>query len=127
MKADRADGIVIPRDVKLAGISTSGSIVKYKVVVNANVSGGLWIDAGSDSSVLYNMNATSYTGGTDYVSGYLPVTNQSSSPVTLDNQLFRYQLERNSLANTNSTFVIAVAGQKNGDDVLAAIDWEEVT
>lgn len=127
LKADRADGIVIPRDINLAGISTSGSIIKYKIVVNANVSGGLWIDAGSDSSVLYNMNATSYTGGTDYISGYLPVTNQSSSPVTLDNQLFRYQLERNSLANTNSIFVIAVAGQKNGDDILASIDWEEVT
>lgn len=127
LKSDRADGIVIPRDIKLAGISTSGSVIRYKVVVGANVSGGLWIDAGSDSSVQYNMNATTYTGGTDYVSGYLTVTNQSSSPVTLDNQLFRYQLERNSLANTNSTFVIAVAGQKNGDDVLACIDWEEIT
>lgn len=127
LKSDRADGIVIPRDIKLAGISTSGSVIKYKVIVGANVSNGLWIDAGSDSSVLYNMNATTYTGGTDYVSGYLTVTNQASSPVTLDNQLFRYQLERNSLANTNTTFVIAVAGQKSGDDVLACIDWEEIT
>lgn len=127
LKSDRGDAIVIPREVKVAGISTSGSVLKYKIVVGANVSGGLWVDAGSDSSVQYNMNAASYTGGTDYSTGYVTVTNQSSSPVTLDNQLFRYQLERNSFANTNTTFTIAVAGQKAGDDTLVCIDWEEVT
>lgn len=127
LKSDRPDGLVIPRDIKIAGTSASGTIIKYKVVVGANVSNGVWVDAGSDSSVLYNMNATSYTGGTDYVSGYLTITNQSSSPVTLDNQLFRYQLERNSMANSNTIFVVAAAGQKNGDDILACIDWEEIT
>lgn len=127
LKSDRGDAIVIPKEIKVAGISTSGSVLRYKIVVGANVSGGLWVDAGSDSSVQYNMNAASYTGGTDFVSGYVTVTNQSSTPITLDNQLFRYQLERNSFANTNSTFTLAVAGQKNGDDALACIDWEEVT
>lgn len=127
LKADRGDGIVIPRDVKIAGVSASGSVIRYKVVIGANVSGGVWVDAGQDSSVQYNINAASYTGGTEYTSGYLTVTNQASSPVTLDNQLFRYQLERNSLANTNTTFTIAIAGQKNGDDALVSIDWEEIT
>lgn len=127
LKSDRADGIVIPRDVKVAGISASGSVLRYKVVIGANVTGGLWIDAGADSSVLYNINAASYVGGTDYTSGYVTVTNQSSTPVTLDNQLWRYQLERNSMANTNTIFMIAIAGQKSGDDALVSVDWEEIT
>lgn len=54
------------------------------------------------------------------------MTNQSNSPVTLDDQFFRYQLERNSFNNTNTVFGIVVSSSKSGDDVFASIDWEEV-
>ena len=127
LKSERADGIVIPRDVKIGAASASGSTIKYKVVVGASVSGGLWVSAGSDSSVQYNMNASTFSGGTDYVSGYVSVTNQATTPVTLDTGLFRYQLERNSFNGSNSVFMIAAQTSKAGDDVFVAVDWEEIT
>lgn len=127
LKSERADGIVIPRDINLGAASASGSVIKYKIVVGAAVSGGLWISAGTDSSVQYNINAASFSGGTDYISGFATVTNQASVPVRLVDSIFRYQLERNSFNGTNTVFLIAAQTSKAGDDVFAAIDWEEVT
>lgn len=126
LKSERPDSIVIPKDIHIGAASASGSVIRYKIVVGANVSGGLWVSAGSDSSVQYNINAASFTGGTDFVSGYVSVTNQSSTPVSLGDGVFKYQLERNSFNSTNSVFMIAAQTSKAGDDVFAAIDWEEV-
>lgn len=127
LKSERNDAIVIPKDIHIGASSTSGSVIKYKVVVGANVSGGTWVSAGNDSSVQYNINATSYLNGTDYVSGFVSVTNQSSTPVSLGDGLFKYQLERNSFNGTNTVFLIAAQTSKAGDDVFASIDWEEIT
>jgi hypothetical protein len=127
LKSEREDGIVLPKDISIAAVSASGSVIKYKVVVGANVSGGSWISAGNDSSVQYNINAASYTGGTDFVSGFTVVTNQSSSPIALGDGIFKYQLERNSFNGTNTVFMIAAQSSKAGDDVYSSIDWEEIT
>ena len=127
LKSERADAIVVPKDIHIGASSASGSVIKYKVVVGAAVSGGTWVSAGSDSSVQYNINAASYTGGTDYVSGFVTVTNQASTPVALGDGVFKYQLERNSFNGTNTIFMIATQTSKAGDDVFAAIDWEEIT
>lgn len=127
LKSERADGIVIPKTVDVVGIASAGSVLKYRVISGATVSGGQWVSAGSDSSVQYNMNATSFSGGTEFRTGYVTVTNQSSSPVSLGDDTFKYQLERNSFANTNTVFLIAVAGQKDGNDTLVSLGWEEVT
>lgn len=128
LKTERKDGIVVPKEIHLGASSASGSVIKYKVVVGANVSGGLWSSAGSDSSVQYNINAASYTGGTDYVSGFVTVPRPShSTPVNLGDGVFKYQLERNSFTDSSTIFMIAAQTSKAGDDVYAAIDWEEIT
>lgn len=126
LKSERQDAIVIPKDIHIGAASASGSVIKYKIVVGASVSGGTWLSAGSDSSVQYNINAASFSGGNDFVSGFVTVTNQASSPVSLGDGVFKYQLERNSFNSTNSVFMIAVQTSKAGDDVYGAIDWEEV-
>lgn len=127
LKSERQDAIVIPKDIHMGAASASGSVIKYKIVVGANVSGGTWISAGTDSSVQYNLNAASYINGTDYVSGFVTVTNQAAAPVSLADGLFKYQLERNSFNGTNTVFMIAAQTSKAGDDVYASIDWEEIT
>lgn len=127
LKSERQDAIVIPKDIHLGAASASGSVIKYKIVVGANVSGGTWVSGGDDSSVQYNINAASYIGGTDYTSGYATVTNQASTPVSLADGLFKYQLERNSFTGANTVFLIAVQTSKAGDDVYVSVDWEEIT
>lgn len=127
LKSERLDAIVIPKDITIAAASSSGSVVKYKVVVGSAVTGGTWVSAGDDSSVQYNINAASYVGGTDFVSGFISVTNQASTPVRLGDSIFKYQLERNSFTGANTVFMIAAQTSKAGDDVFATIDWEELT
>ena len=95
--------------------------------MGATVSGGAWLSAGDDSSVQYNTNAASFSGGTDYVSGFVNVTNQASTPVRLGDTIFKYQLERNSFTGANTVFLIAAQTSKAGDDVFTTIDWEEIT
>ncbi len=125
LSSDRPDAIVLPKGLHIAGSSASGSILRYKIVANTTVADGNWI-AANDSPVLYVLNSNTYTGGTDLVSGYVSLTNQSSTPVSLADDVFKFQLERNGFTNQNTVFTIAVAGQKNGDDVFVSIDWEEV-
>ncbi len=126
LKSDRQDAIAIPKNFNILGVGNNTRI-HYKLVQDATVSGGLWISAGSDSSVEYNANATSYTGGTVVTQGFLGITNQSTASASLDSDKFKLQLERDGLTGTSATFTILAAGAANGDDVLSAIDWEEVT
>ena len=126
MKSSRQDAIVVPKNIHILGVGNNTRI-HYKVVQDAEVSGGLWLSAGSDSAVEYNANASTFTGGTTVTQGFLGITNQSSTSATLDEGTFKFQLERNSLTGNTSTFTIIAAGAANGDDVLSAIDWEEIT
>jgi hypothetical protein len=128
LKSDRADGVVLPKNVSLLGIGGNGSRLRYKIVSGAAISGGTWVDAGPDSSVQYNISATGMTGGNDLVSGYQAINNQGS--VALDiggSDFFRYQLERNTFTGGNTTFVLAATGAGNGDTCVGGIDWEEMT
>lgn len=128
LKSDRADAIVVPRNITLLGLGGNNSRQKYKIVTGATINDGTWTSAGTDSSVQYNINANTMSGGTDLLSGYIVVNSQGTTPVDFggDDQ-FRYQLERNSFANTNTTFVLAVTGSGNGDTCIGGIDWEEIT
>ncbi|NDG32067.1 hypothetical protein EB118_18575 [bacterium] len=127
LKSDRLDGIVVPKNISLLGVGNNTRI-HWKVVSGATVSGGGWISAGSDSAVEYNANGTSMSGGTSLVQGFIGVNNQSGATATLDSgDTFKYQLERNSFTSTPTVLVLAAGGAANGDDVLGAIDWEEIT
>lgn len=127
LKSDRLDGIAIPKNINVLGVGNNTRL-HWKVMQGVTVSGGAWISAGSDSNVEYNANAASMTGGTTLVQGFVGVNNQSGATATLDGgNTFKYQLERNSFTSTPTVFVLAATGSSNGDDVLGAIDWEEVT
>ena len=126
LKSDRLDAIVIPKNFNLLGIGNSTRL-QYKVVQDATVTGGSWTSAGADSAVEYNLTATSSSGGTVVTQGYIGITNQSSTSASLSGETFKLQLERNSFTSAASTFTVLVTGAANGDDVLAAIDWEEIT
>ena len=125
LKSNRLDAVVLPKQISLVG--TTASDYRYKIVNGANITGGTWISAGSDSHVEFNINATSMSGGTELQSSYLVSTGTQSFTAKLEDGSFKFQLERNSFTSTPSTFTIAVSSKANGDKILAGIDWEEVT
>jgi hypothetical protein len=124
LKSTRLDGIVLPKNIHLLGTSNTGSY-QYKIISGATVTGGSWVPM-SDSSVEYNISASSLTGGTELVSGYTTVSNQSAPVLNLDSGLFKYQLERNSFTSNAYTFVLAVSPGQNGNTCVGQLEWEEV-
>ena len=127
LKSDHLDSIVAPKNINLIGLGNTTRI-KWRLYQGATLTGAIWTSVGSDSFVEYNSNnSATMTGGTVLNSGLLSITNQSGSTVELPPGLFRYQLERNGLTSTPTTFVLAAAGAANGDDALGTIDWDEIT
>jgi hypothetical protein len=127
LKSTRLDGVVVPKNVSLLGVGNNTRL-HWKIIQGATITGGAWTSVGADSAVEYNANtAATLTGGTELSQGFVGINNQSGDTVNLDSGLFRFQLERDGLANVATTFTLAVAGAANGDDCLGAIVWEEIT
>lgn len=120
------DAVVIPKEVSVMPISSG--FYQLKIVSDATLTGAVWANVASDSSVQYNTNtAATYTGGRDLFSVYFNSTNQSAAGVTLGDDVFKYQLERNSFSNTPFTFVLGITASGASSNVCAAVAWEEIT
>ena len=126
LKSGREGAIVIPINFSVAAL-TAGNYT-YRIVSSAITSGGTWINPGSESSVEYNLTATSVTNGTVLEQGFIITSNQSSASPSLEDYPFKFQLERNTLTSppTYYEFVIEVSATSAGS-VACSVNWEEVT
>jgi hypothetical protein len=85
---------------------------------------------GADSSVEYKLNGTSFTLGVGRVlaSGFTNGSNQGSAVVNiLKEALFKFQLERDTFTGTAYELTLVCSSEDNNAQVLATIDWEEVS
>lgn len=127
LKRDREDAIVILTALSILGIGNNARF-RYQLISNPTLGNAAWTSAGTNSSVEYDMTANTVSGGRVLASGYLAASTQSTVTIdVLKEALFRFQLERNSLANTSTPVTLAVESAVANDDVLATVDWEEVT
>jgi len=126
LKSTKLDGIAVPKDISIAALNQA--LYKYKIVVNPTITGGSWTSAGNDSCVEYDANNSStMSGGTTIMSGIYNSTNQSAAGVSLDGEMFKFQLERNGLANTPVVFTLAMTSRTATSNVVASMDWQEFT
>jgi hypothetical protein len=129
LKSTKPDAVAILAGIALLG-TTNNANYQWKLVAGATSSGGTWTTTSADSSVEYNITATGVdtTNAISIVQGYAIGSNQGSTPITLDkDSLFKYQLERNSFDATFTELTLCLSTDTAGADVLAALDWEEVT
>jgi hypothetical protein len=129
LKSTRLDAIAILTAVSLMGITNNASY-NWKVIVGGTTTGGTWSNLGDDSSVEYKIDASSFTLGTGRVlaSGFTNGSNQGSAVVDiLKEALFKFQLERNSFTGVTTELTLVCSSEDNGAQVLAAMDWEEVS
>jgi hypothetical protein len=125
---DRLDGIIICTAISV--IATTSGNYNWQVIASGTTTGGSWVSAGANSSVNYNITGTSFTGGRILGSGFFSVSNQGSTQVDiLKEALFKTQLERNGLTSTPFELTIVVASDVGGGggNVLASMDWEEIS
>lgn len=129
LKSANADAIVILTALSLMG-TTNNAHYNWRIVTGGTTTGGSWVDAGASGSVEYNITGTSFTQGTGRIAanGYASSTNQSSTVIEIPkSELFKFQLERDSLANTMYEITLVVTSSTAVAGVLASLDWEEVT
>jgi hypothetical protein len=129
LKDTFADAIVYLRSFTFFGVSNNTSY-RWKLVKGNTLTGASWVSAGNDSPVEYDITATALTGGVDLKVEYVNVASGSGASVSDigASEAYRYQLERNSFTASNKgiIFTLAATGAANGNDAVAAIQWEEV-
>ena len=123
---NRLDAIVICTAISV--IPTSTGHYNWQVIASGTTTGGSWVGAPGGSSVDYNITGTSFAGGRILASGFFSATNQASTQVDiLKEALFKTQLERDALTSTPYELTIVVATDNAGGDILASMDWEEIS
>lgn len=128
LKPDRLDGIAVIRNFSVIGIDAANYM--YKLVVNPTLTGATWANSTSEATGLleYQTNSTcTMSGGTELTSGLFTSTNQSTASFTLDPGLFSYQFERNGLTGTPIAITLAVSASTNNSNVVATMDYQEIT
>lgn len=129
LKTTRLDAIVILTALSILGL-TNNVNYKWEVVAQGTTTGGSWVSAGTNSGVEYNITGTAFssTGGRILATGYFQGSNQGSSSVDiLKEALFSFQLERNPFVPTPYELTLAATASSNGGQVLASLDWEEIS
>ncbi len=129
LKSTFLDAVVILTALSIMGITNNASY-NWKVVIGGTTTGGTWVSAGDDSAVEYNITGTSFTQGTGrgLASGFAQGSTQGSSVIDiLKEALFKSQLERNGLTSTALELTLTCASEDAGADILASMDWEEVS
>lgn len=124
---NRLDAIVIPTATSILGVGNNATF-EWTLQQGATTSGGTWVSAGSDSAIEYNLTGTSTSGGAPLAKGYISSTTQSSVSLNiLKEALFNFQLRRDPFTSTPEEFSLLVETKTAGDDVYAALDWEEIS
>lgn len=126
LKAARLDAVVILSALSVMAVSTGN--FNWQIRVAGVTTGGTWISAGADSAIEYNISGSSYAGGTSATSGFISSTNQAGASVDIfKDNLFRFQFERNSFTSTPYELTLLVASDGADDQVVASVDFEEIS
>ncbi len=126
----RLDAVAVLSGASLIGIGNNG-YYHWKIVIGADItepgSPTGWISV-ANSSIEYKMDGTALTSGRTVLSGFTASTTQGVSIIEVPrDQVFKFQFERNGLANTADTITLAVASKVADDDAYASLDWEEIS
>lgn len=123
---EKNDAVVLPHTI--TAVPINNGFYRYKIIYNPTLTGAVWANTYTNSPVQYNSNTSAtFTGGTDLISGFMTATTQASQTFQLGNDAFRFQLERDGLANTSIPLVLAIQCDTLNVNVVAQMTWDEVT
>lgn len=131
LKSGNLDSVVIPSGIDIQPQDNGN--YSWKIFVGGTTTGGSWTTLDTNSSVNYNITGSSFSGGSCIKTGYFSASAQSKASVNIDrNDIFQNQLLRDGLTETALEFTICVCsetvpGGGGGNQVWAAINWEEIT
>lgn len=126
MKSSRLDSIVIPVKFDVFGIQSNA--FQYGLIYNPSLDAGTvsWQDAGSDSSVEYDLSAVSLSGGDIIETGVFVGGQKGGGGSLVTSEGFVNQLGR-TLTGVSDIFTLAVKATTNNDDAAGSISWKEIS
>lgn len=124
LKSDRLGAIVLPKGYSI-GLSGNNNF-NLQLIIGGVTTSGTWINAGTNSSVEYNLTATSITGGRISEWRQIIGSNQFAGLADLQ-EPFQYQLERNTFTGVATELTICLITSGNNVNTYAAVNWEEIT
>jgi len=119
LASGRLDSVVVPSN--LNGIVTSNQNVQYRVILNPTLSGASWTTH-ANGNVQYDTSATSLSGGTDILGGYIQ-TNTTLDINSVND--FNFQLGR-TIAGVSDVFTVAMVPTSPNTKILADLSWFEI-
>jgi hypothetical protein len=116
--------IIIP---KLIGLFTQGNRIKYRLLINCNLVGASFNSVNTYSSVEYDFDSTSFTGGFEIYKNYL---SKNEDHIDLDLKymfnLYGRNLKQNAFAtSTDILTIVVVSNGKVSTKVSSTILWNE--
>ena len=125
LKSTALNSVVIP-DV-FSGATLDNTSIFIRVLEGATVTGGTWVDYGTDSAVEYNLTATSFTGGNTVETLYVSSGNMGTQFQFAERSLTQLQRSTTTtLGDTAVTFLIAIACTQANKTAWASLGWIEV-
>lgn len=120
----RLDSVVVPVKADMIGV-TNNSAYKYKLILNATLSGESWQTPSSSNNVQYDLSASTISGGRTIHSGYLSTSTKGGNLVLGSKEDFSMQLGR-TLSGNSDIITLAVATDTAGSDVGGVLEWIEL-
>lgn len=124
MASGRTDSVVVPANLSIALEQTQNNkpdIIQYRVVLNPTLSGSNW-QTHYNGNVQYDTSATTVSGGTDIIGGYIVSDGTLSLSDVRD---FNFQLGRTQ-AGVSDVFTIVAAPTISGAKVYTDLSWFEI-
>lgn len=112
----------------LVTVSCEGGRAGYRVVANGSLTGASWSAVDANSGAEFDRSATSLTGGTTILRGFLPDTNSNETiNVTELFQNNERGLKISAFASSQDTFTIMGVNESAGTtNMRASVTWKEI-
>jgi len=121
---DRLDSVIVPSNISTIVQETTNNkpdTVQYRILLNPEITGGTW-ETHYSGNVQYNKTATSITGGTDIIGGYI----SSSGAFILDDvNSFNFQLGRTQ-TGVSDVIAFTLTPINAGSQICADMSWFDI-
>jgi hypothetical protein len=126
LKSNRLDAVALLSAVSI--LPKDNGNYSWRLLGASTTTSGTWVSAGNNSSVEYNISGTAINGGRILAQGFIANTTQASSSVSLlKEDLFQFQLEKNSFIGSGYEISLVLACDTATVHGFGSLDWEEVS
>ena len=121
LKSNNLTGVMLLRSLQAA--TNDNTNVYWKLIQNAALTGGTWVDHPDPNSFMqYNTTQTATTGGTTLLNGF--VVGGGAALIDVDEKA-AIQLGRSGIGTISDTYTLACASPNTNKAALAVLNWIE--